>query len=136
LDCLTRHSTQKSVLDKSDSASISGVYVSTKLFPRLGIEDEVKDKSKRIEGMRVGAAIAKGDAEIGFQQISELLPISGIDYVGPLPPDVQLVTTFSAGVATHAKNPDDARKLIQFLTSPAAASVFAKRGLEPLTVAK
>ena len=62
------------------SASISGVYVSTELFPKLGIAEQIKGKSKRIEGMRVGEAIARGDAEIGFQQISELLPISGIQY--------------------------------------------------------
>src|SRR3954451_874956 len=87
------------------SASISGVYVSTELFPKLGITEQVKGKSKRIEGMRVGAAIARGDAEIGFQQISELLPIPGIQYVGPLPANVQLVTTFSAGIIANAQNP-------------------------------
>ena len=114
------------------SASISGVYVSTELFPKLGITEQVKGKSKRIEGMRVGAALARGDADIGFQQISELLPIPGIQYVGPLPPEVQRVTIFSAGIATNAKNPAAARALIRFLTSPPASAAFAKRGLDPI----
>ena len=114
------------------SASISGVYVSTELFPKLGIAEQVKGKSKRIEGMRVGEAIARGDAEIGFQQVSELLPISGIQYLGPLPTQVQRVTFFSAGIAANAKNPAGARTLIRFLTSSAASPVFQKRGLDPV----
>ena len=80
------------------SASASGTYLSTELFPRLGIADEIQEKSQRIEGERVGDVVARGDAEIGFQQISELLPIEGIDYVGPLPDEVQRVTVFSAGI--------------------------------------
>ena len=71
------------------SASVSGRYLSTELFPRLGIADQVMGKSRRIEGERVGDVVARGEAEIGFQQISELLPVRGIDYVGPLPPEVQ-----------------------------------------------
>jgi molybdate transport system substrate-binding protein len=114
------------------SASISGVYVSTELFAKLGITEQVKSKSKRIEGMRVGAAVARGDAEIGFQQISELLPIPGIQYVGPLPPQVQRVTIFSAGIVANAKNRAAARALIRFLTSPTASAAFAKRGLDPI----
>ncbi len=115
------------------SASVSGTYLSTELFPRLGIADEIRDKSKRIQSERVGAVVARGDAEIGFQQISELLPIPGIDYVGPLPPEVQKVSVFSAGVVVGAKNPDAARALIQFLSSPAAAPAITKSGLEPVT---
>jgi molybdate transport system substrate-binding protein len=114
------------------SASISGAYVSTELFPKLGIAEQVKGKSKRIEGMRVGEAIARGDAEVGFQQISELLPISGIQYLGPLPEEVQRVTVFSVGIAANAKNPAGARAVIRFLTSSAAVPVFLKRGLDPV----
>src|SRR3989441_5964514 len=114
------------------SASASGVYVSTELFQRLGIADQVMGKSTRIVSAPVGAAVARGDAEIGFQQISELLPVPGIDYVGPLPPEVQKVTVFSAGVAAAAKAPDAARALIAFLASPAAATVIKKSGLEPI----
>ncbi len=115
------------------SASASGVYLSTELFPRLGIADQIVSKSKRIESERVGTVVARGDAEIGFQQISELLPIPGIDYVGPLPPEVQKVTVFSAGVVVGAKEPDAARALIKFLASPAAAPAITKSGLEPVT---
>jgi molybdate transport system substrate-binding protein len=77
--------------------------------------------------------VARGEAEIGFQQISELLSVPGGDYVGPLPPEVQKVTVFSAGIAVGAKEPDAARALIKFFTSPAAAAVIKKSGLEPVT---
>jgi molybdate transport system substrate-binding protein len=115
------------------SASASGVYVSTELFQRLGIADQVMAKSKRIESERVGAVVARGDAEIGFQQISELLPVPGIDYVGPLPPEVQRVTVFSAGIAVGARQPAAARALIMFLASPKVAPAVKKSGLEAVT---
>jgi molybdate transport system substrate-binding protein len=115
------------------SASASGSYLSTELFPRLGIADQIKGKSKRIESERVGAVVARGDAEIGFQQVSELLPIPGIDYVGPLPPEVQQVSIFSAGVAVGAREPEAGRALIKFLASSAAAPAIRKSGLEPMT---
>jgi molybdate transport system substrate-binding protein len=83
-------------------------------------------------GERVGAVVARGDAEIGFQQVSELLPIPGIDYVGPLPSEVQRVTVFSAGVAAASRNQDAARALVRFLASPEAAVTVAKSGLEPI----
>ena len=114
------------------SASASGIYLSTELFPRLGIADQIMAKSKRIESERVGTVVARGDAEIGFQQISELLPLQGIDYVGPLPPEVQKVTVFSAGVVVGANEPDAARALIQFLASPAVVPAITKSGLEPV----
>ena len=114
------------------SASASGTYLSMELFPRLGIADQIKDKSRRIVSERVGDVVARGDAEIGFQQISELLPIEGRDYVGPLPEDAQKITGFSAGIAVGAKNPDAARALITFFTSPAAVPVIIKAGLEPV----
>jgi molybdate transport system substrate-binding protein len=115
------------------SASASGVYLSTELFPRLGIADQIKDKCQRIESGRVGTVVARGDAEIGFQQISELLPIEGIDFVGPLPDEVQRVTIFSAGIASAAQNPEGARALIKFLSSPAVLPAISKSGLEPAT---
>jgi molybdate transport system substrate-binding protein len=115
------------------SASASGVYVSTELFQRLGIADQVKGKSQRIDSARVGAVVARGDAEIGFQQISELLPVQGIDYLGPLPAEVQKVTVFSAGITTSSAHPDAARALIRFLASPAVVPVIRKSGLEPIT---
>ncbi len=115
------------------SASVSGDYLSTELFQRLGIAEQVKSKSRKIERERVGAVVARGEAEIGFQQISELLPIAGIDYVGPLPPEVQRVTVFSAGLASSAREPAAARVLITFLVSPAADSAIRKSGMEPVT---
>jgi len=114
------------------SASVSGLYISTELFQRLGIADQMLGKSQRIDRERVGAVVARGEAEIGFQQISELLPVPGIDYVGPLPPEVQRVTVFSAGVAASSKNADAARALIRFLASSEAAGTVAKSGLEPM----
>jgi len=114
------------------SASASGVYLSQELFPRLGITDEIRAKCKRIANEPVGAVVARGDAEIGFQQISELLPVAGIDYVGPLPPEAQKVTVFSAGIAVGAKEPNAARALIQFLASPVVVAAIKKSGLEPV----
>ncbi|MDM0034161.1 substrate-binding domain-containing protein [Variovorax sp. J22P271] len=115
------------------SASASGTYYETELLKNLGIEAQVKPKSKRILSERVGTVVARGEAALGLQQVSELLPIEGIDYVGPLPAEVQRVTVFSAGVATASKQPDAARELIRYLNSPAAAPTIAKTGLEPLT---
>jgi molybdate transport system substrate-binding protein len=115
------------------SSSVSGRYLSTELFQRLGIADEILPKSRRIEGERVGAAVARGEAEIGFQQISELLPVPGIDCVGPLPPEVQRVTVFSAGVAAASRISEAAYALIRFLASPEAAHAITKSGLEPIS---
>ena len=115
------------------SASVSGDYLSKELFQRLGIADQVLPKTQRIERERVGNVVARGEAEIGFQQISELLPISGIAYVGLLPPEVQRVTVFSAGVAVTSKNPEAARAFIRFLASEASRDVITKSGLELIT---
>ena len=114
------------------SSSASGLYLSTEVFERLGIAGQMKGKTK-ISEEAVGTLVANGDAEIGFQQISELLPVPGIDYVGPLPPGVQRETVFSAGIVSGARAPDAARALITFFTSPAAAPTIRKTGLEPMT---
>ena len=114
------------------SASASGTYVSTELFQRLGVADQVKGKAKRIESERVGAVVARGDAELGFQQVSELLPIDGIDYLGPLPAEVQQVSIVTAALATKASVRAAAKELIDFLASPAAATTIHKTGLEPV----
>jgi molybdate transport system substrate-binding protein len=116
------------------SAQVSGIYISTELFQRLGIADQMRAKSRRIDRERVGAVVARGDAAIGFQQISELLSIPGIDYVGPLPAEVQRVTVFSAGIPAQSKNPDLARAVIKFLASPEARSTVVKTGLEPIAL--
>ncbi len=113
----------------SDSAS--GVYLSTELFPKLGVWEQIKGKSRKIEADPVGGVVAKGEAEIGFQQISELRPVKGIDIVGELPPGAQRVTVFAAGIPTTAQSPEAAKALIQWLASPAAYPVIKKTGLEP-----
>ena len=116
----------------SDSAS--GVYLSTVLFERLGIAEQVLSKSRMIRAEPVAAVVARGEAQIGFQQISELIPVPGVDLVGPLPAEIQKITIFSAGIATGAREPAAARALLQFLSSPAAAPAIAKSGLEPVTL--
>ncbi len=110
------------------SASASGTYLSTVLFKQLGVYDQVKDKAKRIESERVGTVVARGDAEIGFQQVSELLPIAGIDYVGPIPAELQQYAVFSAGIAVQAKEAAAGRELVQFLCSPGSAPTIKKTG--------
>lgn len=116
------------------SASVSGTYISTELLPRLGLAGEVASKGQRIVSERVGTVVARGDAELGFQQVSELLPIEGIDFVAPLPHEVQRVSTFSAGIAAGARSPAAARELVAFLASPALGPVVEKFGLEQVGV--
>src|SRR5258705_11670290 len=115
------------------SASVSGEYLTTELYQRLGIADEVMSKSRLIGGgERVGAVVARGEAEIGFQQMSELLPVPGIAHITPLPSEVQKVSVFSAGVAASTRDSDLARAVIKFLASPEAAAAITKSGLEPV----
>jgi molybdate transport system substrate-binding protein len=114
----------------SDSAS--GVYVSTEMFQKLGIADEMKDKARKIPATPVGEIVAKGEAEIGLQQVSELKPVQGIDIVGPLPDELQKITVFSAGIATVSKEPEAGKALIRFLGSPAARDEIVKSGMDPI----
>ena len=113
------------------SASASGVYLSTELWPKMGIWEQIKGKSRRIESERVASVVARGEAEIGFQQVSELLEIKGVDFVGPLPEGAQRTTIFSAGIATGARAPQAGRDLVRFFTSPAAAPAIKRSGLDP-----
>ncbi len=117
----------------SDSAS--GVYIEREMLPRLGIADQLVGRARMIPAEPVGAVVARGEAEIGFQQISELRPIRGIDLVGPLPPGLQRVTVFSAGALARSREPDAARALIRFLASPAAAGAIVDSGMEPMGTA-
>jgi molybdate transport system substrate-binding protein len=115
------------------SASVSGDYLSTELLQRMGIADQVLSKCRRVEGgERVGAVVARGEAEIGFQQMSELLSVPGIDHVTPLPAEVQRVSVFSAGVAVNSREPASAKALIRFLASADAAGAIKNSGLEPI----
>ena len=113
------------------STGPSGVYLAD-LFQRMGIADEIKSKVKiSPPGQPVGEMIARGEAEIGFQQVSELLPVAGIDFIGPLSADVQKITVFAGGIHTGAKEPDAAKALVKFITSPQAVPVIKKKGMEP-----
>ena len=94
----------------------------------MGVADQVKAKSRRIEGEPVAAVVARGEADIGFQQISELLPVPGIDYVGPLPNAAQNETVMTAAVAMSARSPKAARALIEFLSSTAVGPTLRRRG--------
>ena len=113
------------------STGPSGVYIQ-KLMQQMGIWDSVKDKTliPPVE-TPVGIAIANGDADIGFQQVSELIHIKGISFLGPLPADVQETTVFSAGLHKDVTAPTAARALMLFLGAPRAADAFRKAGMEP-----
>lgn len=114
------------------SASESGKYYTTEIVQRLGIADQVLPKSRLVGGgERVGAVIARGELDFGFQQISELLPVPGIAHITPLPPELQKVSNFTAGIGANSTDRDAARKVIAFLASAAAAPAIRASGLEP-----
>ncbi len=112
------------------STGPSGVYI-LQLFERLGIAAELKAKSRQVKGEPSGAVVARGDAEIAFQQVSELLPVPGIDFIGPLPDEIQRVTIFCAGMQKSAREPAAARAWVDCIRSPAAAGAIRKSGMEP-----
>jgi molybdate transport system substrate-binding protein len=113
------------------SSGPSGFYLAD-LFKKMGIADQIKDKVKQTpSGVQVGEVVARGEADLGFQQVSELLHLKGIDYLGPLPADIQHITVFSAGLHTAATAPDAAKALIKFLTGPEAGPIVRKSGMEP-----
>ena len=115
----------------SYSTGPSGIYI-VSLFERLGIADQVKGKLKQTPtGVFVGTLIASGEAEIGVQQVSELSHFPGVDYVGSLPEAVQRYTTFASGIVAGAKESEAAKALVKFITAPAAAQAYKKRGMEP-----
>lgn len=115
------------------SEGASGTYITGTLFTKLGIAEQMKDKSIQIKGRElVGAAIERGDAQLGLQQISELRAIPGIQYVGPLPAAVQKVSVISVAIAKNAREVKAAEALIAYLKTPAAAEKFAKSGLDPV----
>jgi molybdate transport system substrate-binding protein len=108
----------------------SGIYVSG-LLDKLGIGAEVKAKAKLIHGGAVAEHIAKGEAELGIHQISEILPVKGIVLVGPLPAEIQNYTVYAAGLGANAKEADAAKALLKALSGPAAAEVLKAKGMEP-----
>jgi molybdate transport system substrate-binding protein len=114
----------------SDSAS--GVYLEKVLFPRMGLEQELKGKARMIPAEPVGLVVGRGEAEIGFQQLSELMPQPGIEIVGLIPAEAQKVTVFAAGISATSQHPEAAKVLIDFLASRKAAAAVAQSGMEPV----
>jgi molybdate transport system substrate-binding protein len=113
------------------SSGPSGFYLA-ELFKKMGIADQIKDKVKQTpSGVQVGEVVARGEADLGFQQVSELVHLKGIEYLGPLPADIQHITVFSAGLHKAATEPDAAKALIKFLTGPEAGPIVRKSGMEP-----
>ena len=114
------------------SASASGEYLSRELFARLGLAELMANKGRRIYSERVGSVVARGEAALGFQQVSELLPIAGLDFLGPIPEGLQRVTIFSVGLATRSTEPEAAAALIAFLAGPEAEAAVRAAGLDPV----
>jgi molybdate transport system substrate-binding protein len=112
------------------SGGSSGIYLAG-LFAKLGIADQLKPKAKLINGGYVAEHIAKGEAEIGIHQISEILPVKGVTLVGPLPAEIQNYTTYAAGVDAASKASEPANALIKVLSGPAAEPVLKSRGMTP-----
>jgi molybdate transport system substrate-binding protein len=115
----------------SYSTGPSGVYL-TKLFERWGIAAQIQPRIVQAPpGVPVGSLVARGEVELGFQQLSELMSLAGIQVVGPLPPAIQLMTVFSAGVATASTRPDAVRAWLAFLASAGTAETKRRNGMEP-----
>jgi molybdate transport system substrate-binding protein len=113
------------------SAGPSGVHIQ-RLIAKWGLTDQLKAKIvPPVPNVPIGEVVARGDADIGFQQVSELLPVKGIDYLGPLPPDIQETTVFSAAVHKAAVEVEAARALLKYLTAPEVAATIRKTGMEP-----
>ncbi len=115
----------------SYSTGPSGVQLA-RLFERWGIADQIASRIVQAPpGVPVGSLVARGEVDLGFQQLSELLPLPGIEIIGPLPPAIQITTTFTAAVCTAAAQPDAARALLAFLQSPEAAEAKRRHGMDP-----
>jgi molybdate transport system substrate-binding protein len=119
------------------SDSGSGTYLSTTLFPKLGVAEQIAGKSRKVRGPPSGepvaAVVARGEAEIGFQQVSELIHVPGITFVGSIPAEVQPAIFFAGALTRTVRQPEAASALIRFLASPEAAPVISKAGLVPLS---
>lgn len=116
----------------SYSTGPSGVQLA-KLFERWGIAEQLKERIVQPPpGVPVGTLVARGDVALGFQQLSELLHLEGITVLGPLPPEIQIDTVFSAGVTPHCTQAEAVQQLLAFLVSPAAVEVKRRHGMEPV----
>lgn len=115
------------------SASASGTYLSTELFPKLGVDERLKVTGKKILSERVGTVVARGDAELGFQQVSELIYFKELDFLGTIPDEVQQTIYFSGGIVQGSEKQDTVKHLLKFFTSPAVAEIVRNTGLDPAT---
>jgi molybdate transport system substrate-binding protein len=114
----------------SYSTGPSGLALA-KLFERWGIAEQLNSRIVQApSGVPVGSLIAKGEVELGFQQLSELIHLEGISIVGPLPPEIQITTTFSAGVCTATTQADAVRAMLAYMASPAATAAKLRQGME------
>src|SRR5436190_2790215 len=118
------------------SDSSSGTYLSTVGFKKLGIADEIAGKTRKVRGPPSGepvaAVVARGEAEVGFQQVAELLHVPGTDFVGTVPDEIQPPTYFVGALPKNSQQPDAAVALLRFLSSTEAAAVITEAGLKPL----
>jgi molybdate transport system substrate-binding protein len=115
----------------SYSTGPSGVHL-LKMFERWGIADQIKARTVQAPpGVPVGSLVARGEVELGFQQLSELIHLQGVDVVGPLPPAIQIITTFSAGLSVTSTQPDLVRECLRYMASPAADEAKRRQGMEP-----
>ena len=111
--------------------STSGIYLTTKVFPQLGITDRITVKVTE-RGSQAAGMVAAGDAAIVVQPVSELVRVPGIEFVGRIPNEVQLVQVFAAAIVAGSTEPDAGRRLIQFLASDRAAAAIEKTGMDPI----
>ncbi len=118
-----------SVVRSKDGAS--GQYFAT-LLDRLGIAEAMRGKVRLGASGRVAELVANGEVAMAVQQIAELLPVAGAQFVGPFPPELQVYTVFAAGIGSAANNPEAAAALIGALTAPSATALFKAKGLEPI----
>jgi molybdate transport system substrate-binding protein len=114
------------------AASASGIYLSTVVFPALGIAEQMKRTARTIYSERVGSVVARGEADLGFQQISEILPIEGVKMIGRLPAEIRRPFVFSAGIGAKSEKRSEAEDLMRFLVSEAAGPTIRETGLDLL----
>lgn len=115
------------------SGGSSGIYID-KLLERLGIADQVRPKAKLKKGGHVADLIVSGEAELGLHQISEIVPVKGVAWVGPLPKEIQSITTYAGGLSASAKDKGAAEAMIKYLSSGDAAAVLTSKGMEPASM--
>lgn len=129
----TEEAFKKTLLDAGSIAysdSASGVYIQSTLFDRLGVKQQVESKARMIERIPVASVVASGQYDVGFQQVAELLPVPGVTVVGKIPESLQSVTRYSAGIPRNAKHPEQAKKLLSYLSSAAVQPVVRATGLD------